>query len=130
MATNIPPHNLRETIAATIAFIDDPDITIDELMQHLPGPDFPTGGIILGSAGIRDAYETGRGRVRVRCKAGIEDIGQGKEAIIVTELPFQVKKGGESGRHLARWSTSSTTRRSPRSPTCATSPTAGPACAW
>ncbi len=97
MATNIPPHNLRETIAATIAFIDDPDISVDELMKHLPGPDFPTGGIILGNAGIRDAYETGRGRVRVRCKAGIEDIGQGKEAIIVTELPFQVKKGGESG---------------------------------
>lgn len=97
MATNIPPHNLRETIAATIAFIDDPDISVEDLMKHLPGPDFPTGGIILGSEGIRDAYETGRGRVRIRCKAGIEDIGQGKEAIIVTELPFMVKKGGDSG---------------------------------
>src|SRR3954462_2142334 len=97
MATNIPPHNLRETIAATIAYIDDPDISTAELMRHLPGPDFPTGGIILGSDGIREAYETGRGRVRVRCKAGIEDIGQGKEAIVVTELPFMVKKGGDSG---------------------------------
>src|ERR671927_863459 len=81
MATNIPPHNLRETIAATIAYIDDPDISVEGLMRHLPGPDFPTGGIILGSAGIHEAYETGRGRVVVRCKAGIEDIGQRKEAI-------------------------------------------------
>jgi DNA gyrase subunit A len=97
MATNIPPHNLRETIAATIAYIDNPNITVEALMKHLPGPDFPTGGIILGSGGIRDAYETGRGKVRVRCKAGIEDIGQGKEAIIVTELPFMVKKGGDTG---------------------------------
>src|SRR4051795_4159483 len=97
MATNIPPHNLRETIAATIAFIDDPQITTEQLMRHLPGPDFPTGGVILGSGGILEAYETGRGRVRVRCKAGIEDIGQGKEAIVVTELPFMVKKGGDSG---------------------------------
>ncbi len=97
MATNIPPHNLRETIAATIAYIDDPDIGTEALMGHLPGPDFPTGGIILGRAGIREAYETGRGRIRVRCKAGIQDIGQGKEAIVITELPFMVKKGGDSG---------------------------------
>src|SRR6478735_9094627 len=97
MATNIPPHNLRETIAATIAYIDDPDIDVDGLIQHLKGPDFPTGGVILGYGGIRDAYETGRGRIRVRARAHTEDIGQGKEAIIVTELPFQVKKGGDSG---------------------------------
>src|SRR6476619_2080994 len=97
MATNIPPHNLRETIAATIAYIDDPDIDVDGLIQHIKGPDFPTGGVILGYGGIRDAYETGRGRVRVRARAHTEDIGQGKEAIIVTELPFQVKKGGDSG---------------------------------
>ncbi len=97
MATNIPPHNLREAIAATVAFIDNPNITVEALMQHLPGPDFPTGGIILGVAGIRDAYETGRGKIRVRCRAGIQDIGQGKEAIIVTEMPFMVKKGGDSG---------------------------------
>src|SRR3954467_9458931 len=97
MATNIPPHNLREAIAATIAYIDDPDIDVEGLIKHLKGPDFPTGGVILGFGGIRDAYETGRGRIRVRARAHTEDIGQGKEAIVVTELPFQVKKGGDSG---------------------------------
>src|SRR5206468_4977577 len=79
MATNIPPHNLRETIDAVVAYIDDPDIDVAGLMKHMKGPDFPTGGIILGYAGIRDAYETGRGRVRVRAKVGVEPIGQGKE---------------------------------------------------
>src|SRR3954449_11447925 len=74
MATNIPPHNLREAIAATVAYIDDPEITIDGLMHHLKGPDFPTGGIILGRAGIREAYETGRGRIRVRAKTHIEPL--------------------------------------------------------
>src|SRR5271167_125056 len=97
MATNIPPHNLREVIAATIAYIDDPDIEIDGLMKHISGPDFPTGGIILGRAGIRDAYETGRGRVRIQARAHIEPLKQGKEAIVVTELPFMVKKGGDGG---------------------------------
>jgi DNA gyrase subunit A len=97
MATNIPPHNLREVIGATIAYIEDPDIGLDGLMAHVKGPDFPTGGVILGYGGIRDAYETGRGRVRVRAQVGVEDIGRGKEALIVTELPFQVKKGGEGG---------------------------------
>ena len=97
MATNIPPHNLRETIDATIAYIEDPDIDTAGLMQHIKGPDFPTGGVILGVTGIREAYETGRGRVRVRARAHSEDIGQGKEAIIVTELPFMVKKGGDGG---------------------------------
>ncbi len=97
MATNIPPHNLREVVSAVIAFIDDPAIATTELMAHMPGPDFPTGGIILGRQGILDAYETGRGRVRVRGKAHTEDIGRGREAIIVTELPYAVKKGGESG---------------------------------
>src|ERR671921_1236906 len=97
MATNIPPHNLRETIAATIAYIDDPEITTEGLMKHLQGPDFPTGGIILGLGGIRDAYETGRGRIRVRARAHFEPLSHGKEAIIVTELPFMVKKGGEGG---------------------------------
>jgi DNA gyrase subunit A len=95
MATNIPPHNLRETIAAVIAYIEDPEIDIDGLMRHIKGPDFPTGGIILGRSGIRDAYATGRGRVRVQARAHIEPIGQGKEAIIVTELPYMVKKGGQ-----------------------------------
>src|ERR1022692_3296326 len=95
MATNIPPHNLREVIGATIAYIDDPEIDLDGLMEHVKGPDFPTGGIILGHQGIRDAYETGRGRVRVQAKAHIEPLRQGKEAIVVTELPFMVKKAGE-----------------------------------
>ncbi|MBS1869808.1 MAG: DNA gyrase subunit A [Actinobacteria bacterium] len=97
MATNIPPHALREAVAATIAYIDDPDISVEGLMRHMPGPDFPTGGIILGSKGIRDAYETGRGKVRLQAKAHIEPLSQGKEAIIVTELPYQVKKGGDGG---------------------------------
>jgi DNA gyrase subunit A len=97
MATNIPPHNLREVIDATIAYIDDPEIDVDALMHHIKGPDFPTAGIILGRSGIRDAYATGRGRVRVQAKAHIEPIGQGKEAIIVTELPYQVRKGGDGG---------------------------------
>src|SRR3712207_345657 len=97
MATNIPPHNLRETIAATIAYIDDPTIGVDGLMKHLRGPDFPTGGVILGTAGIREAYETGRGRIRVRARAHTEPLSHGKEAIIVTELPFMVKKGGDGG---------------------------------
>src|SRR5580693_7976237 len=95
MATNIPPHNLREVIGATIAYIDDPEIDLDGLMGYIKGPDFPTGGIILGHQGIRDAYETGRGRVRVQAKAHIEPLRQGKEAIVVTELPFMVKKAGE-----------------------------------
>src|SRR5689334_9258090 len=97
MATNIPPHNLRETIAATIAYIDDPNITVEGLMKHVKGPDFPTGGVILGMQGIRDAYETGRGRVRVQARAHIEPLSHGKEAIVVTELPWMVKKGGDGG---------------------------------
>jgi DNA gyrase subunit A len=97
MATNIPPHNLREVIGATIAYIDDRDIDLDGLMAHVKGPDFPTGGIILGHGGIRDAYETGRGRVRIQARAHIEPLKQGKEAIVVTELPFMVKKGGDGG---------------------------------
>ncbi|HEY4826047.1 MAG TPA: DNA gyrase subunit A [Solirubrobacteraceae bacterium] len=97
MATNIPPHNLREVVAATLAYIDDPDIDVEGLMKYVKGPDFPTAGTILGREGIRDAYATGRGRIRVQAKAHIEPIGQGKEAIIVTELPFQVRKGGDGG---------------------------------
>ena len=93
MATNIPPHNLGEAIDATIAYIDNPDIDVAGLMKHIKGPDFPTGGIIVGWQGIKDAYETGRGRVVVRGKAHIEPLRQGKEAIIVTELPYQVSKG-------------------------------------
>jgi DNA gyrase subunit A len=97
MATNIPPHNLREVVAATIAYMDDPEIDTGGLLKHIKGPDFPTGGIILGHQGIRDAYETGRGRVRVQARAHVEPLRQGKEAIVVTELPFMVKKGGDGG---------------------------------
>ena len=93
MATNIPPHNLRETVAAVIAHIDDPDIDVPGLMKHLKGPDFPTGGIIVGRQGIREAYETGRGRILVRGRAHVEPLRQGKEAIVITELPYQVSKG-------------------------------------
>jgi DNA gyrase subunit A len=97
MATNIPPHNLREAIDATIAFIDDPDIAVAGLMKHVKGPDFPTGGIIVGRQGIKDAYENGKGRIVVRAKAHIEPLRQGKEAIIVTEMPYQVYKGDGRG---------------------------------
>jgi len=92
MATNVPPHNLREAIAATVALIENPALTSSDLMKYLKGPDFPTGGLIMGSAGIREAYETGRGRVVVRAKAHTEPIKQGKTAIIVTEIPYQVNK--------------------------------------
>jgi DNA gyrase subunit A len=92
MATNVPPHNLREAIGATVALIDDPSLTSIDLMRYLKGPDFPTGGLIMGSAGIREGYETGRGRVVVRARAHSEPLKQGKTAIIVTELPYQVNK--------------------------------------
>jgi DNA gyrase subunit A len=97
MATNIPPHNLREVIDATVAFLENPEITSEDLMAYVRGPDFPTGGIILGRSGIREAYETGRGRVRVQARAHTEPLSHGKEAIVVTELPYQVKKGGDNG---------------------------------
>ncbi len=97
MATNIPPHNIKEVIGATIAYVNNPTIDIEGLMRHVKGPDFPTAGIILGRDGIREAYATGRGRVRLQGKAHIEPIGQGKEAIIITELPYQVRRDGEGG---------------------------------
>ena len=93
MATNIPPHNLGEVIDAAIALVDDPDITIDGLMQHLPGPDFPTAGVINGALGIEEAYRTGRGRIYVRARCEVEtDESSGKQALVVTELPYQVNK--------------------------------------
>ncbi|HEX3123796.1 MAG TPA: DNA gyrase subunit A, partial [Rhodanobacteraceae bacterium] len=92
MATNVPPHNLREVIDAIVALIDDPELGIDALMRHIPGPDFPTAGIINGAAGIVEAYKTGRGRILVRAKADIETDDNGREAIIVSELPYQVNK--------------------------------------
>jgi DNA gyrase subunit A len=96
MATNIPPHNLRETIGATTAYIDDPEIDLVGLMEHIRGPDFPGGGL-MSAEGVRDAYASGRGSLRVRARAHVEPLKGGKEAIIVTELPFMVKKGGDGG---------------------------------
>ena len=92
MATNIPPHNLGETIDATCMMLDNPDITTEELMTALPGPDFPTGGIIMGKKGILDAYETGRGSLTVRAKCRIEDRKNGKSSIVVSEIPYQVNR--------------------------------------
>ena len=92
MATNIPPHNLGETIDATCMMLDNPDITTEELMTALPGPDFPTGGIIMGKKGILDAYETGRGSLTVRAKCTIEDRKNGKSSIVVSEIPYQVNR--------------------------------------
>ncbi len=94
MATNIPPHNLNEVIAAVNMMIDNPDATVDDLMKVLPGPDFPTGGIIMGTDGIREAYETGRGTITVRAKVHVENIGKGsRQRLVVTEIPYQVNKG-------------------------------------
>lgn len=92
MATNIPPHNLGETIDAVTMMIDDPEATIEELMTVLPGPDFPTGGAIMGRDGIRDAYETGRGSIKIRGKAHIEQTSTGRTRIIITEIPYMVNK--------------------------------------
>ena len=92
MATNVPPHNLREVIDATVALIDDPSLGIDALMQYIPGPDFPTAGIINGAAGIVEAYRTGRGRILLRARTEIETDENGRETIIVSELPYQVNK--------------------------------------
>ncbi|MGH3129556.1 MAG: DNA gyrase subunit A [Gaiellaceae bacterium] len=97
MATNIPPHQLGEVTDAIVAMIDDPGINVDRLAERVKGPDFPTGGIIVGRSGIRDAYRTGRGRIVMRGRAHIEELRGGKTAIIVTELPYMVKKGGDSG---------------------------------
>lgn len=92
MATNIPPHNLGEVIDACLAYVDNNDVTDEDLMQIVPGPDFPTGGIILGRSGARSAIKTGRGSVIIRARAGFEDIGKGRTAIVVTEIPYQVNK--------------------------------------
>ena len=92
MTTNIPPHNLREVIGACLEVIDNPEATLDDLMEHIQGPDFPTRGIIVGKAGIRAAYATGRGRIKVRARTEIEEFGQNRQRIIVTELPYQVNK--------------------------------------
>ena len=92
MATNIPPHNLTEAINACLCVLDNPEATLADLMEHLPGPDFPTRGLILGRAGIRAAYATGRGRVTMRARTELEEFGQNRQRIIVTEIPYQVNK--------------------------------------
>ena len=94
MATNIPPHNLSEVIDGCLAMIDKPEISVEELMEVIPGPDFPTGGIILGRSGIRSAYQTGRGSIGIRGKVDIEKMSGDREAIIITEIPYQVNKAG------------------------------------
>ncbi len=97
MATNIPPHRLGEVADAIVHLIDKPEANVEDLMKHVKGPDFPTGAIIVGRSGVRDAYRTGRGRVIMRARAHVEELRGGKSAIIVTELPYGVKKGGDSG---------------------------------
>ena len=90
MATNIPPHNLNEIVAAAIALVDDPSLEPDDLMEHVSGPDFPTGGIIYGVEGIRDAYRTGRGKIKIRARATIERLTNGRDGIIITEIPYML----------------------------------------
>ncbi len=97
MATNMPPHRLGEVVDAVVALIDKPDANVDDLMRHIKGPDFPTGAFVVGRGGIRDAYRSGRGRIVVRARAHIEELRGGKTAIIITELPYGVKKGGDAG---------------------------------
>src|SRR4249919_2768553 len=97
MATNIPPHRLSEAVDAVVQLIDQPDSNVEDLMKHVRGPDFPTGGIVVGRSGVRDAYRTGRGRIVMRARAHVEELRGGRSAIIVTELPYGVKKGGDTG---------------------------------
>ncbi len=97
MATNIPPHRLGEVVDAVIQLIDKPEANAEDLMKHVKGPDFPTGAMIVGRSGIRDAYRSGRGRIIMRARAHMEELRGGRNAIIVTELPYGVKKGGDSG---------------------------------
>ena len=123
MATNIPPHNLTEVINACICVLDDPEATLSDLMQHVTGPDFPTKGIIMGRAGIRAAYATGRGKIVLRARTEFEDFGKDRVRIIVTELPYQVNK-----RMLIKRPIRSTKRSWRASPTSATRPTV-PVCA-
>ncbi len=97
MATNIPPHNLGEVVDALVTMIDEPTIDVDRLTRHVKGPDFPTGGIILGRDGVREAYRSGRGRIVMRARTHIEELRGGRTAIVVSELPYSVKKGGDEG---------------------------------
>jgi DNA gyrase subunit A len=97
MATNIPPHNLGEVVDGLVALIDEPAMDVDRLTRHIKGPDFPTGAIVLGRDGVREAYRSGRGRIVVRARAHAEELRGGKSAIVVSELPYTVKKGGDDG---------------------------------
>jgi DNA gyrase subunit A len=92
MATNIPPHNLTEVVDGTVAYIDNPEIETSELMKHITAPDFPTGGIIYGYEGVKEAYETGRGKITMRARANVEELRNNREQIVVTEIPYQVNK--------------------------------------
>lgn len=104
MATKIPPHNLGETVDALVAMIDNPDISLDELLKYLPAPDFPTGGIIYGYSGVKEAYATGRGRILIRARIHEEEIRPGRMALVITEIPYQVNKSSliEKIAHLVR----------------------------
>jgi DNA gyrase subunit A len=97
MATNIPPHNLGEVVDAVVAMIDEPGIDVERLSKHIKGPDFPTGGIIVGRDGIREAYRSGRGRILMRGRAHLEELRGGKSAVIISELPYGIRKGGDEG---------------------------------
>jgi DNA gyrase subunit A len=97
MATNIPPHNMSEVIDGILAMIEDPEINVEKLARHIKGPDFPTGGIVVGREGIREAYRSGRGRIVMRARAHVEELRGGRTAIVVSELPYGVKKGGDAG---------------------------------
>ncbi|HEY7380069.1 MAG TPA: DNA gyrase subunit A [Gaiella sp.] len=97
MATNMPPHHLGETVGAVLELIDKPEASVEDLMKHVKGPDFPTGAIVVGKSGLRDAYRSGRGRIVMRARAHVEELRGGKTAIVVSELPYGVKKGGDSG---------------------------------
>src|SRR5699024_11093037 len=92
MATNMAPHNLTETIEGIIAYIDNPDIEYEELMGHISAPDFPTGGIIYGYGGVKEAYETGRGKITLRARCTTEELRRSREQIVITEIPYQVNK--------------------------------------
>ncbi|MBT9259983.1 MAG: DNA gyrase subunit A [Clostridiales bacterium] len=92
MATKIPPHNLKELVAGTVALLENPDLSVEELMRYIPGPDFPTGGLIVGREAIREAYETGRAGLKVRARVHIEEAGGGRQQLVVTEIPYQVNK--------------------------------------
>src|SRR5213078_2183753 len=97
MATNMPPHRLGEIVDAVVTMIDNPEVDVEGLMKHVTGPDFPTGAYIVGRSGIRDAYRTGRGRIVMRARAHIEELRGGKSAIVISELPYGVKKGDDGG---------------------------------